>query len=480
MKKLNAISRVVLWMGALGIVAASALAWAQSPPQISGTTTQITTNPAGQFNPAISGTVVTYTSLQNGGNPNVYYTDISTGIETQVTNATGFESAELPDVLGNTIVYAGYGSPTVAGGVLGYTIGGAALNSFNIAVNPDYVQTSPGIGSGDGTDSAGPIVAWETTQNGSLDIYAEDLSTGTTKQITANGGVNNSRSPNVSNGVIAYLTQTSTSCQVFVTNFYTLATTELTNTASGCNTGIDISGALVTYVAYAGGTPYLYVYDLTTNVETQATTTGSPQNPHISGDWVSFENVSTDSSGSYSSIYLYNVPSGNLYTAVQGISPSNSAFLNDIDGFRVAYTGNSTGVDQVYVFQFTPEIQFASFSAIPVIFPKTGAFAVGGEFTLGTGGAVNLPSNSVTLQLGGFSTTIPAGSFQVDRLGTYEFQGTINGVTLIAAIQPLSASEFAYGITGDGASGLPTANPVNVELTVGDNSGSASVKAIIF
>jgi beta propeller repeat protein len=333
----------------IGILALATpvLALAQSSVTVTGTSVQITTNPAGQINPAISGNIVAYTDLRNG-NMDVYYTDISTGVETQVTNATGVQEDELADVSGNTIVYVEY---LAAGSsdVLGYTIGGGPLSSPIAAVAKSQ-ETNPSVG--------GTVVAWETNQNGSFDIYAKDLSTGTVKQITSNGGVNNSHTPNVSGRLIAYSTQTSTSCQIFVTNFDTLTTTQLTNTA-GCNQSTDISGNLVTYAANrtgASGTTHVYVYDLTTDTETQATTTGSQQNPHISGNWVAYEDVETSSSGSFSSIMLYYVPTGSVFTAVAGTSPADSAFLNDIDGMNVAYTGNASGSDHIYVYEFTATV----------------------------------------------------------------------------------------------------------------------------
>ena len=55
---------------------------------VTGTSVQITTNPAGQINPAISGSIVAYTDFQDGS-PDVYYTDLTTGKESAATSAGG-------------------------------------------------------------------------------------------------------------------------------------------------------------------------------------------------------------------------------------------------------------------------------------------------------------------------------------------------------------------------------------------------------
>ena len=201
----------------------------------------------------------------------------------------------------------------------------------------------------------------------------------------------------------------------------------------------------------------------------------------------------TDHDGNFYGTTIYG--GANDYGTVFEITPAGTlTTLHSFDyidgeypyaGLVQASNGNfygTTGFGGAYsygtVFELTPEIPFATFSAFPELSPKQGAFAVGGEFTLGRGGTVDLSSNSVTLRLGSFSTTIPAGSFQ--EFGVYVYEGTINGVHLIAAIQPFNTTHFAYGISASGATGLPTANPITVELTVGDNSGTASVKGVIF
>jgi hypothetical protein len=133
-----------------------------------------------------------------------------------------------------------------------------------------------------------------------------------------------------------------------------------------------------------------------------------------------------------------------------------------------------------------PVIPFALLSATLAINNSKKQFAEGGQFTLGAGGtccSTNPLADVVTLQIGGFSITIPANSFKKDAYGNYVYFGTINGVQLAAAIRPQSGTPntFRYGVGGQGATTLPTCATsscsVTVGLTVGNNTGSTSVNA---
>ena len=77
--------------------------------------------------------------------------------------------------------------------------------------------------------------------------------------------------------------------------------------------------------------------------------------------------------------------------------------------------------------------------------------------------------------MGGFSATIPAGSFAAVG-GSFTFTGAINGVPMDATIQP-QAGGYAFTFDGAGAPNLPAANPVTVGLGIGNNGGAIQVTA---
>jgi YVTN family beta-propeller protein len=142
------------------------------------------------------------------------------------------------------------------------------------------------------------------------------------------------------------------------------------------------------------------------------------------------------------------------------------------------YSGiTALGVSSRFTFQGAPT-KFGAFSANVAINNSLPEFNASGQFTLGTGSSgINPLTQPVTLQVGTFLITIPPGSFQLDNQGNYVFHATLNGVPLNATIQPLGGSQYAYGIKGDSAANLPTANPVDIRLAIGSDGGDTSVSA---
>jgi YVTN family beta-propeller protein len=128
-------------------------------------------------------------------------------------------------------------------------------------------------------------------------------------------------------------------------------------------------------------------------------------------------------------------------------------------------------------------VTFLAFSAqLQIAFGRTpnhDAFALESSFTLSsTAPAINPVTQPVTLQIGTFSTTIPPGSFkQIGRLFT--FAGVIGGVSQEALITPTGTLRYAFVASAQSASLTGTTNPVSVTLTIGGDSGTTSVKAII-
>ena len=141
------------------------------------------------------------------------------------------------------------------------------------------------------------------------------------------------------------------------------------------------------------------------------------------------------------------------------------------------YSGTTApGASSQFTFQGAVAT-FAAFSANLAISPSYQAFGVDGTFTLGPGGAISPMTQPMTIQLGHFLATIPAGSFEQTPRGTFVFGGVIQGVLLSAALTPTGGTSYAFAIAAAGASNLPGANPVDVRLALGSNGGSASVNA---
>jgi hypothetical protein len=109
-----------------------------------------------------------------------------------------------------------------------------------------------------------------------------------------------------------------------------------------------------------------------------------------------------------------------------------------------------------------------------------GEFELKAAFTLGAASnGINPLHEAVRLEVGAFSTIIPAGSFKSGEKGRVRFQGVINGVKLEVVIRSLGGGRFELEVEGARAHLAGTVYPVTVRLTIGDDGGSATVKGRI-
>jgi DNA-binding beta-propeller fold protein YncE len=107
-------------------------------------------------------------------------------------------------------------------------------------------------------------------------------------------------------------------------------------------------------------------------------------------------------------------------------------------------------------------------------------FLARGRFTLGDGtDGIDPVNENVALQLGPYSATVPAGSFQERFRDDFEFEGQLNGVNLRFVIRRLNGNDYLFEVMGEGTVQSWFVNPITVGLTIGDNEGTASVKADI-
>ena len=109
-------------------------------------------------------------------------------------------------------------------------------------------------------------------------------------------------------------------------------------------------------------------------------------------------------------------------------------------------------------------------------------FELDAKFGLGaSSNGINPPSEPVTLRIGPYTATIPAGSFRRLPSGkhwsVYAFIGEENNVQLSLDILSLGPNSYQLGATG-GPTNLTVPNRMPVSLQIGDNSGSAVVKAV--
>ena len=108
------------------------------------------------------------------------------------------------------------------------------------------------------------------------------------------------------------------------------------------------------------------------------------------------------------------------------------------------------------------------------------AFNLKSDFTLGSGAAALNPyTQSLTVSIGSFAMTFPAGSFRTLGSGTYAYSGTVSGASVNVKLNPQGSNSYTVQISGSGVDLSTLANPVTVSITMGNNTGSTQVTANI-
>jgi hypothetical protein len=161
--------------------------------------------------------------------------------------------------------------------------------------------------------------------------------------------------------------------------------------------------------------------------------------------------------------------SGVLYGAASGGGSTNCT-----GGCGVVFKLTGTG--------FVPGIlPFSFFSSKLVIALRSGYFELLSNVTLGSGAPyLDPPAQPITVAVGSFAATIPAGSFvKGSTFGEWDFDGTVNGAAIHARIWLTGTKQYLALVKAQAALTGAT-NPVPVGLTLGPNSGTAKVTAAIY
>jgi hypothetical protein len=102
------------------------------------------------------------------------------------------------------------------------------------------------------------------------------------------------------------------------------------------------------------------------------------------------------------------------------------------------------------------------------------------NFTLGNGSnGIDLATEPVKFMIANFTATIPAGGFRKGRFGGYTYLGAIGNAWVEALITPLGNNRFGFQAAAYGVNFAGIANPVTVELAIGDDSGKTSANNAI-
>jgi hypothetical protein len=132
-----------------------------------------------------------------------------------------------------------------------------------------------------------------------------------------------------------------------------------------------------------------------------------------------------------------------------------------------------TGAAWVFV---QPTVPFSAFSAKLTRSSFKPSFTLAGDFTLGsTSDGINPITEAVTLRVGGFTTTIPPGSFTITAPGDYSFIGVIDSVTLNVLIKLKRGKEYTLHATAN-VNLVGAKSPATVALTIGKDTGTTTAR----
>ncbi|TMK55357.1 MAG: hypothetical protein E6G60_19750 [Actinobacteria bacterium] len=313
------------WCLALcALMAGTAVAAASGATGFTWTESPVVVASGDQFDSSISGPYVTYTDT-SAGSADVGYVDLRDGSVHVVANAAWPVDEQLADVSGNLIAYTGStGGPA---DVFLYDI--ATAVTTRITSDP-FDQINPSV--------SGQLVAYEDYSSGRGHICEYTFGSAATSCL---GGPDEQAGPSASGTNVAYIDQQTGDIGVWDTG---AGTTRIVSV--GWSGVPDLEGSHVVFPASAPGGSDIVVANLAGG-RTTLPLPGDQVNPHISGDWVAFENLS---SGVFH-INLWNYVTGELEQP--NVSPASQSLV-DISGHRVVYTDNRNGNLDIYSFEFVP------------------------------------------------------------------------------------------------------------------------------
>lgn len=221
----------------------------------------------------------------------------------------------------------------------------------------------------------------------------------------------------------------------------------------------------------------------TVNKITTTTTLASSQNPSTFGQSVTITAAVSPNTATGTVTFTVDGTPQTPVTVSSGQATFNSSSLSvGSHTITAAYSGDTNDAGSTGTLspsQVVNPISFSSFTAEVHIEDNYTHFELKSKFTLGTGSSgINPVTDNVSLQVGTFSTTIPSGSFKYDDK-QYKFEGVINGVHIETSIKSLGSNTFELKAEAEHANMKGTTNPVSVQVTIGNNSDTTTVNAMI-
>jgi hypothetical protein len=134
-------------------------------------------------------------------------------------------------------------------------------------------------------------------------------------------------------------------------------------------------------------------------------------------------------------------------------------------------------------YELVQTVSFSTFTAhLAIATGKVPGFVLTSLFTLGSGApALQLQTQTLTLQIANYTLTLPAGSLRPlwnAPNAPLSYTGTINGAHLVIGLISLGDNSWSFDAAGTPVT-ISATDPVPVTLTIGQNTGTTSVQAMI-
>jgi beta propeller repeat protein len=420
---------------------------------VTGTETRVTSDPGDQYDPSISGNKVVFTDYRSS-DTDVYWYDFATGAEHPVIVALG--NQELTGISGDLLVYTDYRTADV---VVYDTVTGITTN----VTAPDKAAVGHPFNSVDPVVS-GSLVVWEDSRDGNMEIYAKNLETGEERRITDAPGID--EKPAVSGTTIVWQ---HVDMIDYNTNDYRYAvmtygwssgtTMAVSGTSPEWIASPDVWGSRIVWQQFNTATNSydLMMRDMPSGATHVLALPGDQRNPHVSGDFVSFD----DFADTYR-VKLWYLPTDQVFEVGPATSYPYGRYLSDIEmtdatSGRVVYTDDRNSDLDIWSYGFsltllTPRIE-ASPSAVHF-----------GDVPLGSSGAA-----SVTVKNSGTGTMTVSGVGLADA-----------GAGVAISSAPVVPVEVAPGGSFDvGLTFAPTSvGPTATALTVNSDDAAAPLLTV--
>jgi len=298
----------------------------------------ITTNPANQYDPAISGDIVVWADNRNG-NTDIYAYDLSTQREFRITNDTSRPSSldisdrvvvwydgrvdaqgiygynlstghEFPVNTDSNASYAAYmGGPAISGDVVvwssKFNIRGFNLSTQSSFVIPDVTS----LGYEYNPDVFGDVVVWETGFSNPTrrDIHGFDLSTQTEFSITSDFGNTNQMNPAIWNNIVVWQDNRHGNWDIYGYDLSSQTEFRITDDPAD-QVSPTVSGRIVLWQDARNGGWDLYGYDLDRQIEFPVRTFPADQlSPAIADNIVVWEDWRNRNGDIYAQQFEYPV-----------------------------------------------------------------------------------------------------------------------------------------------------------------------------